>query len=42
VLNLRSPADSELPGTPLDKLTEMLLGEQPPPHVLPTQSRVGG
>jgi hypothetical protein len=41
VLNLRSPADSELPGTPLDKLTEMLLGSQPPPHVLPTQSRVG-
>jgi hypothetical protein len=42
VLNLRSPADSALPGTPLDKLTEMLLGDQPPPHVLPTQSRVRG
>lgn len=40
VLNLRSPEDSELPGTPLDRLTEMLLGNQPPPHVLPTPSRV--
>lgn len=42
VLNLRSPEDSELPGTPLDRLTEMLLGNQPPPHVLPTPSRVSG
>lgn len=28
VLNLRSPDDSELPGTSMDKLTSMLFGNQ--------------
>ncbi len=28
VLNLRSPDDSELPGTSMDKLTSMLFGDQ--------------
>ncbi|BDA47386.1 probable transcription-associated protein 1 [Coccomyxa sp. Obi] len=36
VLNLRSPDDSELPGSSMDKLTSMLFGNQPPPHIEPT------
>ncbi|EIE23491.1 hypothetical protein COCSUDRAFT_65942 [Coccomyxa subellipsoidea C-169] len=36
VLNLRSPDDSELPGTSMDKLTSMLFGNQAPPHIEPT------
>ncbi len=30
VLNLRSPDDSELPGSSMDKLTSMLFGNQVP------------
>ena len=28
VLNLRSPDDSQLPGSPMDKLAAMLFGDQ--------------
>ena len=35
VLNLRSPDDSQLPGSQLDKLVEMLFGDQDQPHIEP-------
>lgn len=40
VLNLRSPEDSALPGTGVDKLREMLVGEQLPPHIEVTPQKV--
>ncbi|KAK9813301.1 hypothetical protein WJX72_012102 [[Myrmecia] bisecta] len=33
VLSLRSPGDSALPGSALDKLAEMVFGDQPPPFI---------
>ncbi len=33
VVGLASPASSTLPGSPHDKLKEMLFGEQPAPHI---------
>ena len=41
VLNLRSPDDSQLPGSQLDKLVEMLFGDQDHPHIEPTSSEGG-
>ena len=35
VLNLRSPDDSQLPGSPMDKLAAMLFGDQVRPRGLP-------
>lgn len=40
ILNLRSPVDSSLQGTSIDKVVEMLLGNQPAPAVQPTPTRV--
>lgn len=39
VLNLRSPDDSELPGTSMDKLTSMLFGDQVWNQALPALIR---
>ncbi len=41
VLNLRSPDDSQLPGSQLDKLVEMLFGDQAHPHIEATSSEGG-
>ena len=41
VLNLRSPDDSQLPGSQLDKLVEMLFGDQAHPHIEPSGSEGG-
>ena len=41
VLNLRSPDDSQLPGSQLDKLVEMLFGNQDQPHIEPTSNEGG-
>ncbi|KAL0051806.1 hypothetical protein WJX82_002492 [Trebouxia sp. C0006] len=41
VLNLRSPDDSQLPGSQLDKLVEMLFGDHDHPHIEPTGSDGG-
>ena len=42
-LDLRSPADSELPGRPVDKLAASLFGGYPPQHciILPPDQTVG-
>lgn len=41
VLNLRSPDDSQLPGSQVDKLVEMLFGDQDQPHIEPSSSEGG-
>ena len=41
VLNLRSPDDSQLPGSQLDKLVEMLFGDQEEPHIEPISNEGG-
>ena len=41
VLNLRSPDDSQLPGSQLDKLVDMLFGDHDHPHIEPTSSDGG-
>ena len=41
VLNLRSPDDSQLPGSQLDKLVDMLFGDHDHPHIEPTSSDAG-
>ncbi len=41
VLNLRSPDDSQLPGSQLDKLVDMLFGDHDHPHIEPTGSDGG-
>ena len=41
VLNLRSPDDSQLPGSQLDKLVEMLFGDQEDPHIEPISNEGG-
>ena len=41
VLNLRSPDDSQLPGSQLDKLVEMLFGDQEQPHIEPISNEGG-
>ena len=42
-LDLRSPAESELPGSPVDKLAASLFGGHPPQHciILPPDQTVG-
>lgn len=41
VLNLRSPDDSQLPGSQLDKLVQMLFGDQEEPHIEPISNEGG-
>lgn len=41
VLNLRSPDDSQLPGSQLDKLVEMLFGDQEEPRIEPISNEGG-
>ncbi|KAL3160164.1 hypothetical protein ABBQ32_010930 [Trebouxia sp. C0010 RCD-2024] len=41
VLNLRSPDDSQLPGSQLDKLVQMLFGDQDEPHIEPISNEGG-